>query len=152
MFKFKYLLAVLSVVMLTGTAFVSCSSSNGDDDDNDQQEATLAAEEGLAAGIAMCDCVSGYEAPNPYDEKYADNPAQIQADFEAYYGELYQCLGVVHVYQEYVTVNPNNYDPDVEDPLLSVFTFTDEDFKEGFKEGVGSCAETFAALFALMPQ
>jgi len=180
MFKFKFLSAVLVVVVLAGTAFVSCS----DDEKNSKAEA-----EGVKAGNEMCDCVSNYDAPiqpqhpasplppanfNPYldytdpevfaglDQEtmaYLMNPA-IQAyfgelagfatAFETYAGELYQCLGTIQQYQEYATANANNYDPEATDPLLSVFTFSNDDFKEGFKTGVGSCSDAFTVLFSLI--
>ena len=74
----------------------------------------------------------------------------FQEEFTAYAAQLYECLGVIGQYQEYATANAENYNPEAADPLLSVFTFKNDDFKEGFKEGVKSCADSFTALFALM--
>ena len=93
MFKFKYLSAVLFAAILAGIlVVVSC---NNKDDDPDPRA------EGLKAGTEMCDCVASYDAPDPTDPKYAENPAQLQADFQAYYGQLYECLGVIHQYEKY---------------------------------------------------
>ena len=86
----------------------------------------------------------------PAIQAYLGELAVFVDEFETYAGNLYQCLGTIHPYQEYATANANNYDPEAEDPLLSVFTFKDDNFKEGFKVGVGSCADTFSALFSLI--
>ena len=89
---------------------------------------------------------------NPAIIAYFGELAAFAGAFAAYAGDLYACLGVIQKYQEYATANANNYNPEATDPLLSVFTFSDEGFKEGFKEGVKSCSDAFDALFALMQQ
>ena len=87
---------------------------------------------------------------DPAIQAYFGALASFQAEFTAYAGQLYECLGVIGQYQEYATANAENYNPEAADPLLSVFSFKNDDFKEGFTEGVKSCADSFTALFALM--
>ena len=77
---------------------------------------------------------------------------KFQSDFEAYAGELYQCLGTLAPYQKYVEANPNAYNPAAAEPLYSIFTFKDADFEKGFKSGTASCMQTFTSLFALIGQ
>ena len=81
---------------------------------------------------------------------YFGKLAVFFTEFEAYAGDLYQCLGAVHPYQEYVTANADAYNPNADEPLLSVFTFSNDDFKDGFREGVASCSDAFSALFEAM--
>ena len=87
---------------------------------------------------------------DPAIQAYFGAMATFYEEFNAYAGQLYECLGVIGKYQEYATANADNYNPEAADPLLSVFTFKNDDFKEGFKEGVKSCADSFNVLFALM--
>ena len=142
MSKFKFLLVALSFTLLAGVVVVSC---NKDDDDPDPKA------EGIKAGNEMCDCVASYDAPNPTDPKYTENPEQLGADFQAYYGQLYECLGVIHKYEKYARLKEQGEEAQTEDPLLNVFMFEDDKFKEGFLEGVGNCYEAFNALWDLMP-
>ena len=147
MFKFKYLSVVLFAAMLAGGVFVAC---NDKDDDPDPKKAEARAE-GVKAGTEMCDCVASYPAPDPTDPKYAENPGQLNADFNAYYMQLYSCLGEIHKYEKYARLKEQGEEAQTDDPLLNVFMFHDDDFKEGFLEGVGSCYDSFNALWALMP-
>ena len=149
MFKFKYLSVVLFVAVLAGVV-VSCS-----DDDKDALSAEEVRAEGFAAGSGICACMDGYAhlAPNQADFITADG-----FDMEGYiaalgeYGwQAAECVNL-QVYQEYVTVNFEGYNPNADDPLLSVFTFTNDDFKAGFIEGIGGCAESFSALMGLIGQ
>lgn len=134
--KFKFLLALLLVAIVAGVV-VACS----DDDDPDYKA------EGKKAGVEMCDCVASYVAPNYEDyESYEE----FTAAFTAYAANLSGCLGIIAQYQEYVTVDINAYDPEADEPLFSVFSFKNDEFKEGFMEGAGGCADTFTALFEMM--
>jgi hypothetical protein len=134
--RFKSISVVLFAAVLA-VAVISCK----DEEKNDLKA------EGKKAGTEMCDCVASYTAPNPAD--FADQES-FQAAFMAYAANLGTCPGVLAKYQEYVTFVYENYNPEAENPLYSVFTFTNADFEAGFKEGTSSCMETFAALFALM--
>ncbi len=127
---------MLFAVALTGF-FFACSK----DDDEDPKA------EGKRAGNEMCDCVSGYTAPDPED--FADE-ASFQEAFAAYAAQLGGCPGIIGKYQQYVTFNMGAYNPQAEEPLYSIFDFKDKDFEKGFKEGTSDCMETFSALFALM--
>ena len=89
---------------------------------------------------------------DPAIQAYLGDIGKFYADFEAYAGELYQCLGTVAPYQKYVETNTDAYNPDAAEPLYSIFTFKDADFEKGFKSGTASCMLTFAALFALTGQ
>ena len=140
MFKFKYLSVVLLVAVLAGVV-VACN----DDDDPDPKA------EGIKAGNEMCDCVASYPAPDPTDPKYVENPAQLQTDFQTYYGKLYECLGVIHQYEKYARLKEQGEEAQTDDPLLNVFMFENDKFKDGFLEGVGSCYDAFNALWDLMP-
>ena len=181
MFRFKYLSVVLFVAILAGIIIVSCNNNDDDPDPKAEGIKAGNEMCGCVANYdapvqpqhpasplppAGFDPYLDYTDPDviaSLDEEtlaYLMNPAIIAyfqelaafaGAFEAYAGELYQCLGVIQAYQEYATANANNYDPEAADPLLSVFTFTNDDFKEGFKEGVQSCSDAFNALFALMP-
>ena len=145
MFRFKYLLVTLFVAVLAGIVVVSC---NDKDKPDPRAEARA---EGVEAGTAMCSCVASYPAPDPTDPKYAENPGQINEDFQAYYMQLYSCLGEIHQYEKYARLKEQGEEAQTEDPLLNVFMFHDDDFKEGFLEGVGSCYDAFNALWDLMP-
>ena len=149
MFKFKYLSVVLFAAMLAGGVFVAC---NDKDDDPDPKKAEARAE-GVKAGTEMCDCVASYPAPDPTDPKYAteEGQGQLKVDFNAYYMQLYSCLGEIHKYEKYARLKEQGEEAQTDDPLLNVFMFHDDDFKEGFLEGVGSCYDSFNALWALMP-
>ena len=89
---------------------------------------------------------------DPTIQAYLGDLGKFYGDFEAYAGDLYQCLGVLPPYQKYVETNPDLYNSEVAEPLYSIFTFKDADFEKGFKIGTASCMQTFAALFALMGQ
>ena len=149
MSKFKSFFVMLFAVVLAGGVIVSCS----DDDDDLSAEEVRA--EGFAAGSGICACMDGYAhlAPNQADFITADG-----FDMEGYIAALgeygWQAAGCVNLqaYQEYVAVNFEGYDPNANDPLLSVFTFTNDDFKAGFIEGIGGCAESFSALMGLIGQ
>jgi hypothetical protein len=136
MFRFKYLSVVLFAAIVA-VVVVSCK-------DNDKEDPKA---EGIKAGNEMCDCVGGYTAPNFAD--YIDDPAGYQAAFMAYAGELYECIGVIGKYQKYVTPDLDAYDETSSEPLLSVFKFENNDFKNGFREGVASCSNAFDALWEL---
>ena len=172
MFKFKYLSVALFVAILAGVVVASCN-----DDKTDLKAEGVKAGTEMCACVGSYDAPVQPQHPasplppadfnpqnpdltDPATLAYVSDPAIIayfgeletfMDDFNAYAQELYQCLGVTQKYQKYVTANANNYNPTATDPLLSVFTFTNDDFKEGFKEGVSSCSEAFNALFALMP-
>ena len=178
MFKFKYLSAVLFVAVLAGVVFVACSSK--DDDlkaegtkagnemcdcvarhDAPEQPQHPASPLPPAnfdprldytnpAVLATLDDETIAYISDPAIQAYFGALAAFQAEFTTYAGKLYECLGVIALYQEYATASADNYDPEAADPLLSVFTFKNDDFKEGFTEGVKSCADSFTALFALM--
>lgn len=137
MSKFKNVSVVLFAAVLAGVV-ISCK---------DEEKPDLKAE-GVKAGIEMCDCVSGFEAPDPVNWEGTED--ELQQAFQAYYADLGTCPGVLTKYQEYVTFVYGNYDPEAENPLYSVFNFKDGDFEIGFKEGTNDCMETFAALFELM--
>ena len=146
MSKFKYFFVMLFIAMLAGSVIVSCS-----DDDGDKAAKAIRAE-GLAAGTEICNCMSGFVAPVPEDyfgEDGFDQSGYIAA-LTDYGWEASACLGSLQVYQEYVAVNFEAYDEEAENPLLSVFDFKNDDFKAGFAEGIGSCADTFANLLMLM--
>ena len=89
---------------------------------------------------------------DPAIQVYLGALGQFYADFEAYAGQLYQCLGTLAPYQKYVETNPDAYNPDAAEPLYSIFTFKDANFEKGFKSGTASCMQTFASLFALTGQ
>ena len=132
--------AVLAVVV------ISCK----DDDKGANPKA-----EGVKAGTEMCDCVASYPAPDPADFLDGDgnfDEASFNQAFMDYATNLGTCPGLLSNYQQYVTFIYEAYDAEAEDPLYSVFEFKDKDFEQGFKEGTGDCMETFAALFALIPQ
>ena len=149
MSKFKNFFVVLFVAMLAGSVIVACG------DDDDKYDAAAVKAEGLAAGSAICNCMAGYAdlAPNIadyYTETGFDQAGYVAA-LTAYGWQAAGCINV-QAYQEYVTVNLEAYDEKAENPLLSVFTFTNDDFKAGFLEGVGSCADAFGELLGLMGQ
>ena len=148
MFRFKYLLVVLFAVMMTGVVIVACSK---DDEDKTDYKAL-----GEKAGKEICDCMAGYAhlAPNIadyYTEAGFDQAGYVEA-LSAYGWQASGCVGSLQSYQEYVTVNFDAYNPEATDPLLSVFTFKNNDFKTGFSEGIGSCADAFGDLLGLMGQ
>ena len=147
MFRFKYLSVILVAAMMAGIFVVSCNDKDEKPDPRAEARA-----EGVEAGKAMCDCVASYAAPNPADPKYVENPGQLNADFNAYYMQLYECLGLIHQYEKYARLKEQGEEAQTDDPLLNVFMFHDDDFKEGFLEGVSSCYDSFNALWALMPQ
>ena len=146
MFRFKYLSVVLFAAILAGVV-VACS----DDDDKIDYKA-----EGVKAGKEICDCMSSYAhlAPNIedyYSETGFDQPGYVEA-LTAYGWQASGCVGGLQSYQEYVTVNFEAYNAEAENPLLSVFDFKNNDFKTGFSEGIGSCADAFGELLGLMGQ
>ena len=178
MFRFKYLLVTLSVAVLAGVIFVACDNDDDPDLRAEGLKAGQEMCDCVASYDAPVqpqhpssplppanfDLTLDYTDPeilasldgetlaylmDPAIVAYFGELAVFSEEFEAYVMELYQCLGVTQKYQEYVTANPDNYDPEATDPLLSVFTFKNDDFKEGFKEGVKSCADSFNVLFAL---
>jgi len=132
--RFKSLSVVLFAAALAGVV-ISC------DKDNENPKA-----EGKKAGTKMCDCVASYPAPtDPTD----------QAAFMEYAGQLYNCLGEIAPYSEYIGLAGTQdtgygYDPTAENPLYSIFDFKNKDFEQGFKEGTSDCMQTFSALFALL--
>ena len=133
--KFKYLSVVLFTALLAGVVF-GCSKNDKDDP----------AAEGKKAGTEMCDCVSSYPAP--------EDPTD-QAAFMAYAQQLYQCLGVIAPYSEYIGLagtqdDGYGYNPNAENPLYSVFAFQNADFEKEFKEATQVCMLPFAALFEMM--
>ena len=134
----KFLLFALAAALLAGA--VALYSCNGESTPHN---------EGLKAGLEMCACVASFEAPDP---AVITDSAAFHNAFMAYAGKLSGCLGVIAKYEKYVTANMDGYDETSDEPLLSVFDFKDEGFKEGFAEGVASCSDTFTALFALMGQ
>ena len=141
--KVKYLSVVLFAAILAGV-LISCGD-NGDKDDP-IAEAKAA---GVEAGELMCACVASYEEPNPAD--YLPDMEALQAAFQEYYGQLYACLGVIVPYAEYAALRSPNEPVQTDDPLLAVFIFHNEHFREAFvEEGVKDCYDTFMALWALM--
>lgn len=178
MFRFKYLSVVLSVAILAGV--VAACNNDDDPDykaegikaGNEMCDCVASYEAPVqpqhpASPLPPADFDPYLDYTDPevlatLDEEtlaYISDPAIIAyfgalatfaADFETYAGNLYACLGVIAKYQEYATANADNYNPDAADPLLSVFTFKNDEFEKGFKEGVGSCAEAFSALFELL--
>ncbi|MDR1155439.1 MAG: hypothetical protein LBL04_12095 [Bacteroidales bacterium] len=128
-------LSVLFAAVLAGVVFVACSK-----DDDKPGEA------GKEAGEAMCGCVSGYEVPEDF------------AAFMAYAEQLYNCLATIAPYSEYIELagdvdNSYGYDPEAENPLYSVFAFTNADFEKEFKKATEVCMSPFQMLFdLLMPQ
>ena len=148
MSKFKSFFVMLFVAVLAGGVIVSCD----DDNEDSVKTAEEIRAEGLAAGTGICDCMSGYVAPNieEYFSETGFDQAGYYAALETYGWEASACLGSLQAYQEYVAVNFEAYDEEAENPLLSVFDFKNDDFKAGFTEGIGSCAETFANLLMLM--
>ena len=136
--KLKYLSAALLAAALAGAIAIACSKKDN----------PTPAAEGKKAGQEMCDCVTSMSAPDP---TVLTDPAALQAAFVAYAAKLQDCLAVIAKYEAYVTVNMAGYTPFAAEPLLSVFAFTDNDFKDGFAEGVGTCSAAFASLWALMP-
>ena len=80
---------------------------------------------------------------------------KFMTGFEAYSGELFNCLGEIQPYLSYVGLAGSyedryGYDPNAAEPLYSVFAFKNDDFEKGFKEGTASCMQAFAALFAMI--
>ena len=135
--RFKYLSVVLFALALAGIVY-ACK------DDGDDPEA-----EGKKAGKEMCDCVASYQAPDP--ATWTGSMEELQAAFQAYYGQLYNCLGTIVPYEKYAKLWAEGDEKQNEDdPLLNVFVFHNKDFEKGFKEGVGSCYDTFNALWELM--
>ena len=141
--KLKYLSVVFFAALWAGVFIFSCKNDKDD-------PATTAKEEGIKAGEAMCACVASYEAPDP--ATWTGTPEALQQAFEAYYGQLYSCLGVIHPYEKYARLKLPDETAQTTDPLLAVFVFHDNNFKDGFQEGVGSCYEAFNALWDLIPQ
>ena len=134
--KVKYLSVVLFAAILAGV-LISC----GDNGDKENPAA-----EGQEAGVAMCDCVASYTPP-------AD-PTDIEA-FMAYAQQLYNCLGVIAPYSDYIGLNGTmensyGYDSEAAEPLYSVFVFTNSDFEREFKSATNVCMQAFAALFEMM--
>ena len=157
MSKFKSLFVMLFATLLVGGLIVSCDDNDGDDDNKTAEEIRA---EGLAAGTEMCDCVANYEdlAPN-VEDFYIVVDTEVAFDQDGYLAALsaygYQaagCLGSLQPHEEYVTVNFGAYEASAENPLLSVFNFENDDFKAGFTEGIGSCADAFGVLLRLMGQ
>ena len=144
--RFKYLSAVLFVALMAAVVVISCK-----DDNKEPDPAVEARAAGKEAGEKMCACVSNYQAPDP--NTWTGTPQELQQAFQAYYGQLYACLGEITPYEQYARLrNPQNEPAQTDDPLLSVFIFHDENFKAGFVEdGVKSCYDTFNALWALIP-
>ena len=141
--RLKSISVVLFAAVLAGGVVFSCK----DDDKTDYKA------EGVKAGTEMCDCVASYTSPNPadfLDEEGNFDEASFNQAFGAYAMQLGTCPGVLAQYQEYVIFVYENYNPEAENPLYSVFEFKNKDFEEGFKAGTNDCMETFAALFALM--
>ena len=177
MCKFKFLFLALFAFVLVGTAFVSCKDKDDPKDDGvkagtEMCDCVSSVETPVQPQhpssplppanfnpyldytdpevLASLDIETMTYLMDPAIQAYFGQLAAFSAAFEAYAGELYQCLGVIQKYQDYATANVENYNPEAEDPLLSVFTFTDNDFKEGFKEGVQTCYDTFSSLFLLL--
>ena len=179
MFKIKYLSVVLFAAMLAGVVFVACKDDDKTDPKAEGIKAgteMCAMVASYTAPVQPQHPASPLppENFNPYLDytdptvlatldgatiAYISDPAiqayfgallAFQEEFTVYAGQLYECLGVIGQYQEYATANADNYNPEAADPLLSVFTFKNDDFKEGFKEGVQGCSDSFSALFALM--
>ena len=180
MSKFKYLLVVLFAAILAGVVFVACSKDDDKTDPRAEglkagtemcacvasYTAPIQPQHPASplppasfnpyldytdpAVLATLDGETIAYISDPAIQAYFGALATFQEEFTVYAGKLYECLGVIGQYQEYATANAENYNPEAADPLLSVFTFKNDDFKEGFKEGVKSCADSFSALFALM--
>jgi hypothetical protein len=137
--KFKYLSVVLFIAALAGVV-ISCDN---------ESDVDLRAE-GKKAGIEICDCVASFEAPNPENFDGGAEGESFQAAFGFYVMQLATCPGLLGKYQQYVVFVYENYNPEAENPLYSVFDFKNADFEAGFKEGTSNCMETFAVLFALI--
>ena len=138
---------MLFAVMMAGVVIVSCKDK---DDDPDYKA------EGKKAGKEICDCMAGYAHLAPNIEDYY---TETGFDQEGYYAALSDygwqasgCVGSLQSYQEYVTVDFAAYNAEASDPLLSVFSFKNNDFKAGFSEGIASCSDSFSALLGLMGQ
>ncbi|MDR2233284.1 MAG: hypothetical protein LBE56_09195 [Tannerella sp.] len=131
----KVLVMLFAAIM--AVVVVSCK-------DEDKVDFTA---EGEKAGTEMCDCVASFTAPNPAD--FQDQES-FQAAFTEYATNLGTCPGLLSKYQDYVLFVYENYNPEAENPLYSVFTFKNPEFEAGFKAGTGDCMTTFATLFALM--
>ena len=139
--RFKYLSLVLFAVLLAGVIY-ACKKDGED-------SAAKAEEQGKKAGLEMCACVASYEAPDP--TTWTGTMEELQQAFQAYYGQLYNCLGAIVPYEEYARLwAEGDVQQNPDDPLLNVFIFHDKNFEKGFKEGVGSCYDTFNALWDLM--
>ena len=132
--RLKCLSVVLFAAVLAGVV-VSCKN-----------EKAKPAEEGKEAGVAMCNCVNSYTPPT--------DPTDFEA-FMAYAGQLYNCLGEISAYSDYITLNGSQangygYDAEADEPLYSVFVFKNSDFEREFKKATNACMQAFAALFAMM--
>jgi len=136
MFRNKFFSVVLFAAMLAVVFVVACKDKNKDDPGAD----------GTKAAKAMCDCVSKYTVPT--------DPTDYEA-FMAYVENLYQCLGEIAPYSNYVTLagtleNGYGFDPNAETPLYSVFAFKNADFEKEFKKGTEVCMLPFAMLLDML--
>jgi hypothetical protein len=133
--RFKYLSVFLFAALVAGVVFIACNK-------NDEKPG----EAGKEAGAAMCNCVSSYTAPT--------DPTDYEA-FMAYAQQLYNCLGTIAPYSQYIGLagtmeNSYGYNPDAAEPLYSVFAFKNADFEKEFKKATEVCMLPFAMLFQMM--
>ena len=180
MFKLKYLSVTLFVAILAGVVFVSCSDGKDADPRAEGLKAgremcaeaarydapSLPQHPESPRPPASFDPNLDYSNPdvvdnmeldayiyfmNPAIQNYYTELADFQAAFNTYAMNLSNAMGVIAPYEKYVV--PSTYDPTATtDKLLTAFEFLNDDFKEGFKEGVGSCADAFESLLNMSGQ